>query len=82
MAKNYVLKIPHIKIITVNGWCTGGFGGDGKRFRSKLFPTFSWKKLSKETLTTEAGSVLQYFTTLTEIADPLLRRWLEIWSTL
>ncbi len=55
--------------------CSGN-GEDGKRFRSKFSPTFSWKKLSKETLTTEAGSELQYFTTLTENADLFLRRWL------
>ncbi len=30
----------------------------------------------------EAGSFFQYFTTLTENADPLLRRWLAPWSTL
>ncbi len=30
----------------------------------------------------EAGSPLQYFTTATEMADPLLWRWLATWSTL
>ncbi len=31
---------------------------------------------------TEAGSLFQYFTTLAENADPLLRRWLAPWSAL
>ncbi len=31
---------------------------------------------------TEAGSLFQSFTTLTENAVPLLRRWLAPWSTL
>ncbi len=30
----------------------------------------------------DRGSLFQYFTTLTENADPLLRRWLAPWSTL
>ncbi len=40
------------------------------------------KTLTEGAVTTEAGSLLQYFTTLTENADPLLRRWLAPWSTL
>ncbi len=31
-------------------------------------------------VTTETGSLFQYFTTLTEKADPLLPRWLVPWS--
>ncbi len=33
--------------------------------------------LTEGTVATEAGSVCQYFTTPTEKADPLLRRWLN-----
>ncbi len=32
--------------------------------------------------TTEAGSLFQHFTILTENSDPRLRRWLACWSTL
>ncbi len=53
-------------------------GGDGERFLSKLSPTFFLKTLIEGAVTTEAGSLLQYFTTLTENADPRLRRWLEV----
>ncbi len=52
-------------------------GGDGERPLSKLSPT-----LTEGALTTEARSLFQYFTTLTENADPLLRRGLAPWSTL
>ncbi len=48
-------------------------GGDGERLLSKLPPI---------AVTTEAGSLFQYFTTLTANADPLLRRRLAPWSTL
>ncbi len=53
-------------------------GGVGERFLSKLPPTVS---LTEGAVTTEAGSLFQYFTTLTENADPPLRRWLAPWST-
>ncbi len=33
------------------------------------------KTLTEGAVTTEAGNLFQYFTTLTENADPLLRRW-------
>ncbi len=46
-------------------------------FSSRLF-----KKLTEGDVTTEAGSLFQYFTTLTENADPFRRRWLAPWSTL
>ncbi len=49
----------------------------GKTF-SKLF----LKALTEAAVTTEADSLFQYFTTLTENADPLLRRWLSPWSAL
>ncbi len=60
-----------------------GWGGVGKLgdecLLSKLSPTFS---VTGEAVTTEAGSSFQYFTTLTENAHPLLRRWLAPLSTL
>ncbi len=34
------------------------------------------KTVTEGAVATEAGSLFQYFTTLTENADPLLRRWL------
>ncbi len=40
--------------------------------------TFSYrflKKMTEGAVTTEAGGLFQYFTTLAENADPLLRRW-------
>ncbi len=40
------------------------------------------KTLTEGAVTTEAGSLFQYFTTLTENADLLLRRLLVPWSTL
>ncbi len=48
-------------------------------------PTFSngyLKTLPEGDVTPEAGSLFQYFTTLTKNADPLDRRWLALWSTL
>ncbi len=50
-------------------------GEDGET-SSNLF----LKMLMNRAVTTEAGSLFQYFTTLTEMADPLLRRWLIPWS--
>ncbi len=40
------------------------------------------KTLTEGTVTTEAGSSFQYFTTLTENANLLLRQYLAPWSTL
>ncbi len=40
------------------------------------------KTLTEGAVTTEGGSLFQYFTTLTENAGPLLRWWLAPWSTL
>ncbi len=48
-------------------------------------PNFSnrfLKTLTEGAVTMEAGSLFQYFTTLTEKADPLLQRWLAPWGTL
>ncbi len=42
-------------------------GGDGERLLSR-------KLLTEGSATTETGSIFQYFTTLTENADPLIRR--------
>ncbi len=53
-------------------------GADGEKLLSNLF----LKMLTEGAITTEAGNVFQYFTTLTEKADPLLWRWLVQWSTL
>ncbi len=65
---------------TVNGWCAGGKGGEcsvNGGFGETSVQTFSnlfLKPLTEGAVTTEAGSLFQYFTTLTESADPLLRR--------
>ncbi len=40
------------------------------------------KTFTEGAATAESGSLFQYFTTLTENADPLIRRWLELWSSL
>ncbi len=79
-------------MITVNGWCAGGKGGERVgvfsqwgRWGKISVQTFSdhfMKTLTEEAVTTEAGSLFQCFTTLTENADPLLRWWLAPWSTL
>ncbi len=56
-----------------------GGGGVFSQWRKTSVQTFSnrfLKTLTKGAVTTEAGSLFQYFTTLTENADPLLRRWL------
>ncbi len=47
-------------------------GGDGERFLSNLF----LKTVTEGGVTTEAGSLFQYFTTLTEKAVLLIRPWL------
>ncbi len=39
------------------------------------------KILAEGAETTEAGSLFQCFTTLTENADPFLQQWLAPWST-
>ncbi len=48
----------------------------------QTFFTIFMKTLTEGAVTTEAGSLFQYFTALTEKADPLLRQWLAPWSTL
>ncbi len=57
-------------------------GGDGECLLSKLCATFFLKPLTEGAVTTEAGRLFQYFTTLNENANPLLRWWLAPWSTL
>ncbi len=47
--------------------------GDGKRFLSKRYPNFL-KILTERAVTTEAGSLVRYFTTLNERAGTLLRQ--------
>ncbi len=56
-----------------------GNWGDKVSVNGEDVHTFSnlfLKILKKGAVTTEAESLFQYFTTLTERADPLLRRWL------
>ncbi len=48
----------------------------------QIFSNIFFKTSTEGAVTTEAGSLFQYFTTLTEKADPLLRRWLVPWTTL
>ncbi len=45
------------------------------------FSNLFLKILTEGAVTTEAGSLFQYFTTLTEKADPIPRRWPVPWST-
>ncbi len=64
------------------GWvCVQSMGEMGKGFCPKLSIRFL-KTLTEGAVTMEAGTLFQYFTNLTENADPLLRRWLAPWSTL
>ncbi len=59
-------------MITVNGWCAGGKGGVsvqsigemGKDFRLHIFSNLFLKTLAEGAVTTEAGSLFQYFTNL------------------
>ncbi len=69
-------------MITVNGWSAGGMGGRWGKTSVQTFSNRFLKTLTEEAVTTEAGSLFQYFTNLTENADPLLRRWFAPWSTL
>ncbi len=57
-------------------------GGEGGKTYVQAFSNLFLKTLTEGAVTTEAGSLFQYFTTLTENADPLLRWWLAPWSTL
>ncbi len=74
-------------MITVNGWCAGGMGGGqrneemGKDFCSNFLQPFL-KTLTEGAVTTEAESLFQYFTALTENVDPFRRRWLATCSAL
>ncbi len=43
---------------------------------AQTFYNLFLKRPTEGGVTTEAGSLFQYFTTLTEKADPLLRQWL------
>ncbi len=69
-------------MITVIGWSAGGMGGRWGKTSVETFSNRFLKTLTEGAVTTEAGSLFQYFTNLTENADPLLRRWLAPWSTL
>ncbi len=71
-------------MITVNGGVQVGWGV--REILEKCVQSMGemgkdLKKLTEGAVTTEAGSLFQYFTTLIENADPLLRRWLAPWST-
>ncbi len=59
----------------------GVAGETGKDLCPNLIQPFL-EYLNEGAVTTEGGSLFQYFTTLTEKADSLLRRWLSPWSTL
>ncbi len=65
----------------VNGWCSDGMGEMGNT-SVQTFSNLFLKTLTERADATEAGSLIQYFTTLTENADPLFRRWIAPWSTL
>ncbi len=83
-------------MITVNGWCAGGKVGGGREKGGMSVQSMGrWGKTSVQTssnrflktltegaVTTAAGSSFQYFTTLIENANPLLRRRLAPRSTL
>ncbi len=56
-------------------------GEMGKDFCPNFLQPFL-ENIDKGAVTTEARSLFQYFKTLTENVDPLLRRWLAPWSTL
>ncbi len=49
------------------------WGGWGKTY-VQTFSNLFLEALTKGAVTTEAGSLFQYFATLTEMDDPLLRR--------
>ncbi len=57
-------------------------GGDGEKASVQAFSNLFLKTLTEVAITAEAGSLFQYFTTLIENADRLLRRWLAPWSIL
>ncbi len=70
-------------MIAVNGWCAVVMGGVGKWGDEcsvnwgdsvQTFSNLFLKTLTEGAATAEAGSLFPYFTTLTENADPLLRR--------
>ncbi len=84
-------------MITFNGWCAGGKGGGGRKmcrwvsvqsmgemgihFCPNFLQPFL-KNIHRRCCDDGRRNLFQYFTTLTENADPLLRRLLAPWSTL
>ncbi len=77
--RNHIFKARSwvaIEMITVSGWCVGGKGGGegwvfsqwGRRGKTSVqtFSSHFLKKLTEGAVTTEAGSLFQYFTTLTD----------------
>ncbi len=79
-------------MITANGWYAGGMEGRGCEMEGlsvqpigemgKDFCPNFLNPFLENTVTTEAGSLFQYFTTLIENANPLLWRWLAPLRTL
>ncbi len=71
-------------MVTVKGWYAGGGeGGLGIDETSVQSIGETGQGFCPHFLqSTEAGSLFQFFTTLAEKADPLLRRWPLPWSTL
>ncbi len=67
-------------MITVNGRCAVRLFNQWGRCPNFLQPFL--KTLTEGAVTTEAGGLFQYSTTLTKNADPLLQRWLAPWSAL
>ncbi len=66
-------------------WEGGGECSVNGRWGKAFTQTFSnvFLKTSTEgAVTTKAGSLFQYFITLAENVDRLLRRWIALWSTL
>ncbi len=65
-----------------NEWRTVGGGGGVRKFGRwgkasvQNLLNLCLKTLAEGFVTTEARSLVQYFTTLTEKADPPFRRWL------
>ncbi len=65
-------------MVSQQGYYTSRRGKTSVNTSSNLF----LKVLTERAVTAEAGSLFQYFTTLTEKVDALFRRWPLPWSTL
>ncbi len=69
-------------VLFIKQWNCSVNGGGGKKTSVQPFSSLFLKTLTERAVTTEAGSLFQYFTTLTENADPLLWWWLAPWRIL